>query len=137
MVTDFLAAQKGRGMKFCVSVQLLSGQVFSHFGELWLAWSHSGGITSGTSYIEVAVEQSELGAVAWWACKAVWWDLCLASLLTHLFKLKCRPVQEHRHRYKSYIFTERAALTHCPMLTQDTLMCFQTMKTGSNRHSIT
>jgi len=28
-------------------VRLLSGQVFSHFGELWLAGSHSGGITSG------------------------------------------------------------------------------------------
>jgi len=67
MVTDFSAAQKRRGVKFCVRVQLLSGQVFSHFGELWLAWSHSGGITSGTSYIEIAVEQSEFGAVAWWA----------------------------------------------------------------------
>jgi len=48
-------------------VQLLSGQVFSHFGELWLAWSHDGGITSGMSYIEITVGQSELGAVAWWA----------------------------------------------------------------------
>jgi len=27
-------------------VRLLSGQAFSHFGELWLAWSHGGGITS-------------------------------------------------------------------------------------------
>jgi len=31
-------------------VRLLSGQVFSHFGELWLAGSHGGGITSGMSY---------------------------------------------------------------------------------------
>ena len=60
-------AEKDRGVKFCMRVQLLDGQVFSHFGELWLAWSHSGGITSGMSYIEIAVGQSESGAVAWWA----------------------------------------------------------------------
>jgi len=36
-------------------VQPLSGQVFSHFGELWLMGSHGGGITSGMSYIEIAV----------------------------------------------------------------------------------
>ena len=29
--------------------------------------SHGGGINSGMSYIELAVGQSELGAVAWWA----------------------------------------------------------------------
>jgi len=40
---------------------------FSHFGELWLAWNHGGGITSGMSYIEFAVGQSKFGAVAWWA----------------------------------------------------------------------
>jgi len=48
-------------------VRLLSGQVFSHFGELWLAWSHGGGITSRMSHTEVAVGQSELSIVAWWA----------------------------------------------------------------------
>jgi len=48
-------------------VRLLSRQVFSHFGELWLAGSHGGGITSRMSYIEITVGQSELGAVAWWA----------------------------------------------------------------------
>ena len=48
-------------VKFCMHVRLLSGQVFSHFGELWLSWSHSGGFTSGMSYIEVALGQSELG----------------------------------------------------------------------------
>jgi len=32
MVTDFSAVEKGRGMKFCMHVGLLSGQVFSHFG---------------------------------------------------------------------------------------------------------
>jgi len=31
-VTDFLAAEKVRGVKFCMCVGLLSGQVFSHFG---------------------------------------------------------------------------------------------------------
>jgi len=69
-VTDFSAAEKGRGVKFaCVfgRIAALSGQVFSHFGELWLAWSHGGGITSGMICMEIAVGQSELGAVAWWA----------------------------------------------------------------------
>jgi len=36
-VTDFSAAEKDRGVKFCVHVRLLSGMSFSHFGELWLA----------------------------------------------------------------------------------------------------
>jgi len=67
MVTDFSAAEKDRGMKFCMRVRLLSRQVFSHFGELWLAGSHGGGITSGIIYIEIAVGQSKLGTVAWWA----------------------------------------------------------------------
>jgi len=47
-VTDFLAMKKDRGMKFCVHVGILSGQIFSPFGEFWLAGSHGGdGITSG------------------------------------------------------------------------------------------
>jgi len=40
------------------------------------------------SYIKVAVGQSELGAVARLAVgigAAVWWDLRIASLLTHFF----------------------------------------------------
>jgi len=81
-VTDFSAAEKDRGVKFCMRVGLLSGQVFSHFGELWHAGSHGGGITSGTRYIEIAVGQSELGAAV--SRKGLWWDLRLASLLTHL-----------------------------------------------------
>jgi len=59
---------------------------FSHFGELRLAWSHGGGITSGIyaapNWMQARL-QSELGAEA--LLKAVWWDLRLASLLTHLF----------------------------------------------------
>jgi len=47
-------------------VRLLSGQVFSHFGELWFAGSHGGDITSGMSHMEIAVGLSELGAVDWW-----------------------------------------------------------------------
>jgi len=65
------------------STSLLSGQVFFHFGELWFAWSHGGGITFGMNYIEVAVGQSELGAAP--SHNAVWWGMRLASLLTHLF----------------------------------------------------
>ena len=44
---DFSEAEKDRGVKFGMRVGLLSGQVFSPFGELCLAGSHSGGgITS-------------------------------------------------------------------------------------------
>ena len=60
-VTDFSVAKKDSSVKLRMLVQLLSGQVFSHFGELWLAWSHGGGITSGMSDIQIAVGQSELG----------------------------------------------------------------------------
>jgi len=31
----------------------------AHFGELWLAGCHGGGITYGMSYIEIAVGQSD------------------------------------------------------------------------------
>jgi len=56
---------------------------FSRFGELWLAGSHGGGITSGMSYRNWATwhEHSELGAAALCLRR----DLRLASLLTHLF----------------------------------------------------
>jgi len=46
-VTDFSAAEKDSSVKLGMLVRLLFGHVFSHFGELWLAWSHGGGITSG------------------------------------------------------------------------------------------
>ena len=46
-VTDFSAAEKDMGVKFCMHVRLLSTVSFSHFCELWLAGSHGGGITSG------------------------------------------------------------------------------------------
>jgi len=42
---DFSATEKDSGVKLGMLVRLLSGQVFSHFGELWLAWSYGGGIT--------------------------------------------------------------------------------------------
>jgi len=45
-VTDFSAAERARGVKFCMHVGLLSGQVFSPFGEDWLAGSHGGGSIS-------------------------------------------------------------------------------------------
>jgi len=48
MVTDFSAAERDRGMKFCMHVVVLSRQVFSPFGEHWLEGNHKGGgITSG------------------------------------------------------------------------------------------
>ena len=79
--------EKDKGVKFCMHVGLVSRQVFSPFGELWLAGNHgSSGITSGMngSGRSCALERgmgSELGAAA--LLKAVWWDLHLASLLTH------------------------------------------------------
>jgi len=102
-VTDFSAAEKHRGVKFCMHVRLLSVMSFSHFGELWLPGSHGGGITSGmyaaTNWMQAmapseawwgfgigcrgSVGQSELGATALF--KTVRWDLHLASLLMHLF----------------------------------------------------
>jgi len=42
-------------------VRLVSGQIFSHSGELWLAGSHGGGITSGMSYIENRSEAVGIG----------------------------------------------------------------------------
>ena len=42
-VTDFSAAEKERSVKVCMHVGLLSGQVFSLFGEPWLSGSHGGG----------------------------------------------------------------------------------------------
>jgi len=65
-VTDFSAAEKDSGVKLRMIVRLLSGQVFSHFGELWLVWSHGDGITSGMSYIQIVLGQSELGAMGLW-----------------------------------------------------------------------
>ena len=47
-VTDYSVAEKDKGVKFCMHVGLLSGRVFSPFGEHWLAGNHGGGgITSG------------------------------------------------------------------------------------------
>jgi len=52
-VTDFSSAEKGRSVEFCMHVGLLIGQVFSPFGELWLAGSHGGGITSGVIHFGI------------------------------------------------------------------------------------
>ena len=51
MVTDFSAAEKDRGAKFCMRVDLLSGQVFSPSGEHYcsrgIMGRHYFGIISG------------------------------------------------------------------------------------------
>jgi len=49
----FLSDGKGRGMKFCIRVDLLSGLVFSPCDETWLAGSHGGGITLGMSHFSL------------------------------------------------------------------------------------
>jgi len=46
-------------------VRLLSGQVFSHFGELWLAENHGGGITSGMSICTVHPGPSSVQQQRW------------------------------------------------------------------------
>jgi len=110
-VTDFSAAVKDRGVKFCVRVDLLSGQVFSPFGEHWLAGSHGGGginrrprvgsadhagchpwykpefsrrLVQLSSMVTTVGGHWELHAAA--LLKAVWWGMRLASLLKHLFQ---------------------------------------------------
>jgi len=57
MVTDFSVAEKDSGVKLYMLLRLLSVMHFSHFGEFWLTGSHSGGITSGMSYIHIAPEK--------------------------------------------------------------------------------
>jgi len=93
-------------VKLCVLARLLSGMSFSHFGELWLAWSHGGALLPGCTHRHTGAKrwlpariggQSELWTAA--SRKAVWWDLRLASQLTHLFfSLVFRP-----HRRAAYI----------------------------------
>jgi len=92
-VTDFSAAEKARGVRFCMRVGLLSGQVFSRFCELWLAGSHGAAASrrgwaishwhSPSIRKSAAVAIGIAGGSA--LLKAVWWDLRSASLLTHLF----------------------------------------------------
>jgi len=48
-----------------VHVQRLSGQVFSHFGELWFAGSHSGGITSGMCAATNWMQAVDPGGSCW------------------------------------------------------------------------
>jgi len=104
-ITDFSAAEKDSGVKLCTIVRLLSGMSFPHFGELRLAESHGGGITSGMYASTHCCHAAAPGEARWgsrnWVAslsgavgiklgaaasrKAVWWDLRLASLLTHLF----------------------------------------------------
>ena len=47
MVTHFSAAEKAGGVKFGMHVGLLSGQVFSPFGEDWLAGSYGAALLPG------------------------------------------------------------------------------------------
>jgi len=59
-VTDFSAAEKARGVKLCMRVGLLSGQVFSPFGEDWLAGSHAGGGISRAGRLRRVMSVSQL-----------------------------------------------------------------------------
>jgi len=95
MVTDFSAAEKDSGVKFlhpCYyldrSSPILEVKGQGHQGRkmpIHKASWQPGPQSVKKHLIEIAVEQSELGAAA--LLKAVWWELCLASLLTRLFSL--------------------------------------------------
>jgi len=68
--------EKDSGEKLGMLVRLLLQQVFSNFRELWFAWSHGGGITSGMSYktamdalVPFALSKSHLGK---YSCEARW-----------------------------------------------------------------
>ena len=63
-VPDFSAAEKDRGVKFCMHVGLLSGQVLSPFGELWLAGSHGAALFSGM-YAEILQTRREYRRPSW------------------------------------------------------------------------
>jgi len=103
-------------MKLRMLVGLLSAMSFFHFGELWPAGSHGGGITFEMSYIHIVPGEKCLHANRTWeknlrhgslgswnwarlgsavrigaaaSHKAVWWDLRLASLLMQLLLLLC------------------------------------------------
>jgi len=97
-------AEKDKGMKFCMRVLLLSGQVFSHFGRLQLAGSHSvhyfQDVRTGAMRRLPATlgGQSELGAVArcgswnwgWEHRVRLYGGICI--LLTHLFEFFVKMV---------------------------------------------
>jgi len=81
--------KKDSGVKLCVLVRLLSAMSFSHFGGQrsrspgTINAQHDARIDALWSWVGGAFG---IGAVVAW-CKAEWWDLRPASLLTHLFKL--------------------------------------------------
>jgi len=91
-VMDLSAAGKGRRVKFCMRVGLLSRQVFSPFGEHLLAGSHgSGGITSGMNGSGGTTASVHGMGIGNWGRRRclkgrIWWDRRLASLLTHLLR---------------------------------------------------
>ena len=49
-VTDFWAAGKDKRREILHACLTTLRTFFCHFGELWLAWSHGGSITSGMNY---------------------------------------------------------------------------------------
>ena len=73
-VADLSAAEKAMGVKFCMHVGLLSGrsgQVFSPFGEHWLAGSHGGGgissgmtVSAAAAFMWMCNKYSELATMA-------------------------------------------------------------------------
>jgi len=81
-VTDFSAAKNGRGVKFCMRVGLLSGQVFSPFDEHWLAGSHRGGGTAEgrmVAYASCKPADALVFSVNFRAAQSLTPTLCLAS----------------------------------------------------------
>jgi len=111
-VTDFSAAEKARGVKFCMHIGLLSGQVFFLL-EIKGQRSRSPGQKNALSAakphpasVRMVCKRLQTSAFLWRArgdigggvqrglelgpaasTKAVWWDLHLASVLMDLLSL--------------------------------------------------
>jgi len=93
-VTDFSVTEKNSGVKLCMRVRLVSGQVFSHFGEIW-PW----GSSPRSIYAKVTWE------------KNLTWDETLAARAARLIgchglaghsELAATACTEARHRIRNW-----------------------------------
>jgi len=114
------------GMKFCMHVGILSGQVFSTFGELWSTGNHGGGsITSGmnVSYGSTASEHG-MGIRNWGRrhCLRPFGRICALqacyALVSLLFVVHvaayCRTVLSFTSIIYRTVWHRRATCMHLP-----------------------
>jgi len=106
-------------------------QVFSHFGELRLAWSHGGDISSETSYIQIAEHGKKFHGKVWWAVRtggAIWWDVHLADRLSLL-------LMKSIILFASWVF-KRVDHCHCENRNHATNACKLCRKVTKDLHNI-